>query len=69
LEKPEMVMSSEDFVEKYIKDIQHNVEDIKDISMSKVNENLSEFLEKIPNFELRDTQKSMLDTVDKTLKN
>ncbi|NDK10068.1 DEAD/DEAH box helicase [Candidatus Gracilibacteria bacterium] len=69
LQKPEFVLSSEEFVEKYIKDLSNNIHDIQDISMSKVNENLSDFLEKIPNFELRDSQKSMLDTVDKTLSN
>ncbi len=67
LEKEKKIMERDDIVDIYMKQLQKHIGDIGDIHSSDTSEDIEEFLAKIPNFELRKSQKVMLDKVDTTL--
>jgi len=64
LEKSDL--SEEKMYQKYIKTLQKNKFDIQDTKQEEKLQNIDKFIENIPGFELRENQKKMLDTVDKT---
>ena len=64
LEKSDL--SEEKMYQKYIKTLQKNKFDIQDTKQEEKLQNIDKFIENFPGFELRENQKKMLDTVDKT---
>lgn len=66
LVKPQILLTHTDIAEKYIYILNKNIHDIQDISQSSTSVQTSDFIDNIDGFELRESQKNMLDMVDKT---
>lgn len=60
------LLKGENISEIYLSALEKNIYDIEDISHTHTTIIADDFLSKIPNFELRENQKQMLDIVDKT---
>jgi ATP-dependent DNA helicase DinG len=67
LEKPKKAINEWDIADIYIKNVKKHIADIWDMHSSDSCENIVDFLSTIPEFELRESQKIMLDKVDTTL--
>jgi ATP-dependent DNA helicase DinG len=67
LEKPKKNISQDTITDLYLKNIKKHIADIDDMYSCESIENIEEFLSQIPWFELRESQKIMLDKVDNTL--
>ncbi len=65
---PNENISQDDIVDTYTQKLKKNIYDIQDMSQNNEHINIEDFLDNIPWFELRDSQKKMLDKVDNTFK-
>lgn len=67
LMKPSSPLKQWETTDIYIKNIKKHIADIDDMYSCESTENIIDFLSTIPEFELRESQKKMLDKVDTTL--
>ncbi len=67
LDEPKKLFSWENCIEEYIKNLKKNTFDTCDKLYCEEGKNITDFLEHISGFELRESQKKMLDIVDTTL--